>query len=356
VYEAYKKKEWSCQQLVDAHRLNGIKHVENNQTGTMNPSQAARAYFWYFAVADCAANSQGLDLKYSISYINPGNFWWAQFSYDEQGIPQMYLFFSLYYLLLLIMQIRAAIRLHQIDSLHPIVRILSVTVIVHFLSCVTSLIHYLVYGGDGVGAPGLKGLGELLSICAQILIMFICILVGKGWTITTNYLNDKLVIIAVTVLYFVAHLSLMIWDYVGRDPASTLYFYDSVPGLIVILLRLGLTCWFLWCLRTTIQLEGLMEKKNFYVYFGGSFTLWFLLLPSIVAFALILEPWFRMRTVTGMMLSADALAMLVFCILLAPSRASKYFNIKATPQLLAEQERLAVGYGTNTATKGYDEL
>jgi len=73
---------------------------------------------------------------------------------------------------------------------------------------------------------------------------------------------------------------------------------------------------------------------------------------AIVAFALVLEPWFRFRTVTGMMLSADALGMFWFAVLLSSSRASRYFNIKATPQLI-EQEKLiaAGGYGSTTTTK-----
>jgi len=267
-------------------------------------------------------------------------------------------FFLFFYFILTGFQAQASYQMYSVSSFHPIVQILTATVVVHHLSCAAEATHYLLFGTNGVGSPGLKGFGDLCEMCAQIMMMFMCILVAKGWAITTNYLTDKVAIITVTLIFFIAHLSLFIWDNVGRDPASTLYFYDSIPGLIVILFRLGLTFWFLWCLRTTIQLESLEEKKAFYFFFGGLFTLWFLLLPAIVAFALVLEPWYRMRTVTGMMLTADALAMLLFTILLSPSRASKYFNhIKMTPQLLAEQERLA-GYGTtsNTAVKGYEEL
>jgi len=305
-------------------------------------------------VADCANGSTGLNLDYSLEFKNPGNYWWAQYSYDEQGIPQMYIFFTLFYIILVGTQIQAAYSLHKIESFHPIVQILTVIVALHFVSCIVESIHYLSYGNDGVGAPGLKSFGELILMIAQILMMFLCILIAKGWAITTNYLTEKFLIIGVIVIYFIAHLSLFIWDNVGNDPASTLYFYDSIPGLIVILLRLGLACWFLWCLRTTIQLESLSEKKNFYFFFGFVFTVWLLLLPAIVAFALVLAPWYRLRTVTGMMLSVDALATLLLAILLAPSRASKYFNIKAAPQLLADQERL--GYGTARATKGFEEL
>lgn len=351
------KTGWSCQQLVDAHRAPGKSLVVSGRPGYFNPTQVVRAYFWYFAVADCSNSSDGLDVQYSLKYLNPGNFWWAQFSYDEQGIPQMYIAFTLFYIILLIFQVQSAVALYHLESFHPIVRLLTGTVIVQLLSVTSLLIHYLIFGSDGIGVPALKGFGDLTSFAGQVMMMFMCILVAKGWTITTNYLTDKIAILVVTCLYFISHLSLFIWDYVGRDPASTLYFYDSIPGLLVILLRLGLAGWFLWSLSKTVQLESVAEKRTFYLYFGGSYTLWFLLLPAIVAFALVLEPWYQMRTVTGMMLTADALAMLWFVILLSASRAAKYFNIKATPHLLAEQQRLAGAYGSvPSAAKEYEEL
>jgi len=347
---------WSCERLVDSHRQSGKALIKSGQSGAFYPSQSSRAYFWYFAIADCANTSDGMDVQYNIKYLNPGNYWWAHFSYDEQGIPQMYIAFTLFYIILLIFQVQSAVSLYQIESFHPIVRLLTATVVVQLLSVTTELIHYLIFADNGIGAPALKGLGDMSSFAAQVMMMFMCILVAKGWTITTNYLTDRVAILIITCLYFIAHLSLFIWDYVGRDPASTLYFYASIPGLLVILLRLGLTGWFLWSLSKTVQLETVTEKRTFYLYFGGSYTLWFLLLPAIVAFALVLEPWYQMRTVTGMMLSADALAMMWFVVLLSSSRAHRYFNIKATPQLLAEQQRLAGSYGAISVAKGYEEL
>jgi len=234
-------------------------------------------------VADCANNgTNGLDLQYTLTFLNPGNYWWSQYSYDEQGVPQMYITFTLFYIVLSAYQAQSVYFYYSLESLHPLIRVLTATVAMQLLSTMSSMIHYLNYGTNGVGLPALRGFGDLTAMLCQVMMMFMCILVSKGWTITTNYLTDKVAILVVTLLYFISHLSLFIWDYVGRDPADTLYFYDSWPGLVVILLRIALTAWFLYSLSMTVQLESVTEKRTFYLYFGGSYTLWFLLLPQLL--------------------------------------------------------------------------
>jgi len=208
------------------------------------------------------------------------------------------------------------------------------------------MIHYVVFLKNGMGTPGLKELGELLTMGAQLLLMFICVLISKGWVITTSVLTDKNMIMVTMGFVLLSYLALFIWDNAGRDPASTLYFFDSIPGLFVVILRIGVTAWFLWCLRSTISFEVLPDKRRFYTIFGFCFTVWFLLLPAIVGFALLLEPWYRFRTVRGLTLCADALAYMAFTVLLWPSRAALYFNIKPSPLLLTENDPRSV-YGTD---------
>jgi len=233
------------------------------------------------------------------------------------------------------------------ESWHPIIRVLTVAISCQFLSTLTNMVHYLLYMSDGIGSPDLKALGDLLAMITQIVLMFLCILVAKGWAITTSYLTDRNILIVTMSLLLLSYLSLFIWDNANSDPAAVLYFYDSVPGLIVIILRIGVAAWFLWCLRGTVGFEALPEKRKFYIIFGIFYTAWFLVLPGIVALALGLSEWYRLKIVTGMTLSVDAIAFIAFVILLSPSRAVSFFNIKSTPQLLSEHDK--PGYGTAKA-------
>jgi hypothetical protein len=333
-----------CQQLVDMN--NGITTIVSGVEHEFTIEDDYRAYFWFMAVADCDSKD-GLDITYRLWFSNPGNIWYQQFSYDEQGVCQYYIFFTLLFLTLLTIHLVGVFQLIKMESWHPIIRVLTTALTSQFLACLCEMIHYLIYLTDGVGSPDLKALGDLLAMITQIVIMFLCILVAKGWAITTSYLSDKNILIVATSLLLLSYLALFISDHAATDPASTLYFYDSVPGLIVILLRIGVTAWFLWCLRATVGFETLPEKRKFYTLFGFCYTVWFLLLPGIVALAYALPEWVRFKTVGGLSLSADALAFIVFVVILSPSRAVSFFNIKSTPQLLSEHDK--PGYGTAKA-------
>jgi len=335
----------TCEELVSLHRGgdDGIRSVVSKVEDSFEPlQQARRAYFWFIALADCSSPSLSI-ASYTLVFKNPGNIWREQFSYDEQGIAEAYIFFTLFYGILLGVNIWGIWKLISLQSWHPIVRILNIALYFHFLASFSEMIHYLIYMRDGIGVPGMIVAGELLTIGGQLVLMFLCILIAKGWAITTTLLSDRNLLIVVMSLVLLANLALFIWDIVGRDPASTLYFYDSIPGLIVILFRISVTIWFLWCLRGTINFETLPEKRKFYVIFGFCFTIWFLLLPGIVAFSLVLHPWYRFRTVRGMSLSTDALACLAYIILLWPTRAATFFNIKPDPLIAS----MANTYGTD---------
>lgn len=106
----------------------------------------------------------------------------------------------------------------------------------------------------------------------------------------------------------------------------------------------------MWSLRKTILLESLPEKRVFYIVFGASYTLWFLLLPLIIFISLFLAPWIRFRTVTALVATTNFLGLAALAFLLWPSRASKYFVIKASPQLLGSRDGPRYG----AASSAYD--
>jgi hypothetical protein len=188
---------------------------------------------------------------------------------------------------------------------------------------------------------------------AELVLMFMLILVAKGWAITTNYLTDRNLILLSMCALLLSYLALFIWDNAGRDPASTLYFYESVPGIILLVLRTLVWIWFGWCLKNTLALETLPEKRNFYILFGGACTLWFLLLPLFVIIATGMEPWYREKVITSMTSSLNALALSAFTYLLWPTRAADYFSIKPTNALLSsdvDTSNESLVYGTTSTT------
>lgn len=348
---------WSCNQLERSAVLRRSLSGPSGKT-TADVPVSQRAYYMFLGVGNCA-DGGGISLpNYRVEFLNPGGLWYRQFSYDEQGIGPIYIFFFVAYAVLLAVHGFGVWRQMKTEQWHPIIRILSACIAVQLLSCLAMVIHYSIYANDGIGAPGLQGLGTLLDMASTVVLMFLLILLAKGWAITTSYLAHKNVLIVVLALFILAYLALFIWDYAGRDPASTLYFYESWPGIIVLVLRFATWLWFLWCLRGTIRLESLPEKRTFYFVFGGCYSLWFISLPIFVLVAFVTAPEYRFRTVTGLATAFEYLVLTAFAFLLWPSRASNYFVIKASPQLLSVNNDISpdsTNYGS-TAAEAYDDL
>jgi len=100
--------------------------------------------------------------------------------------------------------------------------------------------------------------------------------------------------------------------------------------------RVGCWAWFLFSLWKTFHLETLPEKRRLYITFAITFSIWFVAIPLVVIFAAVISPWWRHKTVEGIQLTINSLALLMLGIMLWPTRASEYFSIKPTNTLLSE--------------------
>ncbi len=62
---------------------------------------------------------------------------------------------------------------------------------------------------------------------------------SEGYGISKSLLSEnsyRKLMGALTILFFaVGYIGMELWYYLGRDPAATDYIYDSVPGIIVLL-------------------------------------------------------------------------------------------------------------------------
>jgi len=171
---------------------------------------------------------------------------------------------------------------------------------------------------------------------SQLTFMFLLVLLAKGWAITKSEVDDKKFLVIMVSAFLLAYITMFIWQNVGRDPASTLYVYESAPGIIILVLRSLALLWFLFLLRKTHLDEQNDEKKRFYFIFGILYTLWFLALPLIVLLAVLLQAWYRFKVVTGLFLCVNTLGLFGLAFLLWPNRASRYFQVTKTDLLLGK--------------------
>ncbi|GAM23190.1 hypothetical protein SAMD00019534_063650 [Acytostelium subglobosum LB1] len=318
------KSHLSCQERVNlGNKLGSVNF--NGTAVTIQVLDAMRPHYWYVVAVDCSGNS--LNMDYEFTWLNAGNIWKRQFSNDDQGLEQMYLTYFWFFLLLAVYSCYSGWVLTTTKSYHPIVKLLTISVVLEFLSVFILLIHYGAYSHDGVGAKGLLGFGELLDLASQLTFIMLLILIAKGWAISRITIEEKPIILGVMGVLSALYLIMFIWYKAGQDPASTVYMYDTVPGILLLVARSLAMVWFMWCGYNTYMEENHPAKRKFYVYFGVCFSLWFLALPFICIIASAVDPWVRQKAVLAMYVTFNFLALVGMSVLLSPQRASDYFTI-----------------------------
>ncbi|GAM19613.1 hypothetical protein SAMD00019534_027880 [Acytostelium subglobosum LB1] len=293
------------------------------------PEDDTRPHYWYVVAADCSSTN-GMDLEYKLEFYNTGNIWKHQFSADDQGLEQMYLTYFWFFLVLAIFSCYCGYMLMRTHSYHPIVKLLTITVLLEFLSIFILLCHYGSYSHNGVGGPGARGVGEIIDLAAQLTFILLIILLAKGWAISRTNLDDKVIILGVMGVLSALYLIMFIWYKAGQDAASTVYMYDTVPGIILLVCRSLAMLWFMWCGYNTYMEENNPAKRQFYMFFGIAFVIWFISLPFICIVASAVDPWIRQRTVLAFYVTFNFIAMTGMSILLSPYKAGDFLSISTT--------------------------
>jgi len=321
------QKQMSCSQMTD----NAIATFgfQNDATFNQTFDDFVRPHYWYVAVLNC--NSVTFELNYQISFTQYQENWNHQFSYDDQGLLLLYIIFFIVYVIGLGLHLYGDFQLIRASSLHPIVQLLSLSIISEFISILFYLINYGSYANNGVGSPACLLIAEIFDIISVLIFMLLLILVAKGWGITYPTLShiqqQKVVLAIILVVIFVCYVVLFFWGIFGIDPAATLYVYQSVPGVILLCVRFLTMIYFVWCLQSTVKADSDSTKKFFYVIFGIGFSIWFISLPFIVLVDLALSGWYRAKVVAAMILTVTAVSYFGLGFLLWPSRASRYFTV-----------------------------
>jgi len=324
--EIYKNKDTSCIQKLLVSKYNVSANTKNT---VVEPRNWHSPRFWYVAAVNCGGD---IDLEYEMTFLNSwgDNKWIKQFSCDEIGLEGLYIAYFIFYFIGGLIHAYAVFTLVRATAYHSIVKLLSVTIGLEGLSVFCLFIHYAVYEDNGVGVPALQGIGDILDLMAQLVFIFLLVLIAKGWCITKTTIDDrKIVLIGLGVLA-AAYLALFIWENVGIDPATTLYEYQTAPGIIILVLRGVTMLWFIWCLRSTYTEENHPSKRQFYMWFGIAYSIWFLMLPLITIIASTFpetHKWTEKKLVTIMYVTFNGLALAGLQFLLWPTRANEYFQM-----------------------------
>ncbi len=103
-------------------------------------------------------------------------------------------------------QIHAAIK-----QKHPITRLLAAGLVAEFSALAATSLHFGIFAANGIGAPGLSVIGEILEIFSESMFMLLLLLLAMGWSVTRQELTCKYLLFGLWSLYTVVHCLLYIW-------------------------------------------------------------------------------------------------------------------------------------------------
>lgn len=333
--------DWSCHQLIQSPPAKVVWDLVNHPSLTVRVKGWAEPRFWYLVLAGCNQTTlEGLDLF--VEFLNPGDFLSKQFSVDIQGELQLQIiFFIVTFITTLIYGagIVGEAILHFISVGRAKKRVgfnqvrfslTLIVIVILFSECIglfLQMTHNLIFAANGVGSFGLDAIGTLFEMVSELLLILLLFLVASGYSITRSRLNiiEITVMVVVLILIPALHLFLLVWSIFFVDPASTLYIFDTLPGLLIAFLRLPMLLFFIFQLVRSFAAEVLRRKQAFYMFFSV-FSFWWLVLPVITFFALFLAPYYRNKTVVLMQVGSYTIALFLLSVLMWPTRIDRYWN------------------------------
>ena len=260
---------------------------------------------WFFiTISNCAEEGQctsppwcdaSLDVSYAIILTN-GKGRNKYFSADESGVLQItYVFAALYSIVGLYGYIVSQ-RLRAGRKFHSTVKLLMWSVGFALIAVVVALAYYTQYASYGEAPSWLRYLSLGFSGAAEIMMMLQMMLVAKGWTIVRRKISAQgrlRLSVFVTFYASVYCVAVVFYEYY-METVSITYLYETVPGYMIVFLRLVLFAWVFRAIRITLSKYN---KKGFYFKFGFAVCLWALIVPFLVVLNLLVDPWVRYKVI-----------------------------------------------------------
>lgn len=319
---------------------NDPKNVVSGHQFTFAVPDDSQARFWYVSLVACyherngnnctwkASVDEEIDINYDIWLANGNPFgphrnpFEYQLSFDQQGTVEMYLGLLALYMVLVPLQLYAAVHQH-----HHITRLFTTSLALQLCYVFCSVVHMVKFAVDGEGIEVLAIVGDVIHLLSESLFMLLLLLLAKGWAITYTELTWKPVLFCIWLLYTCVGVLLYVWNMTEVDVIDDIDEYQTFPGWIMLIFRLIIMVWFLYELRSTMLDENDRAKLRFYVHFGAGILVWFVYLPVVALIALQISALWRAKLLLGITSSADFFAFAIMAHLLWPTRSEQYFQL-----------------------------
>jgi len=201
------------------------------------------------------------------------------------------------------------------------------------LGCGCRLLDELVYARAGQGLGAVQVAGELLAVMARVTLSTLQLYVASGKALlqsATEVTRRRRVQLLVAGIVVVSMGCEVYVRYFGDlDWSTTLYFYASWPGFLILTLNTCLfaeVCLATW--RLYKQPETSVAIKRFYVATFVAAVLYFTALPATCILAHMLYPWQRKKLVMRTEVATRLLTTIILCFCLRPSKLDRMINAR----------------------------
>jgi len=258
--------------------------------GSLN--QNIRPHIWFFALSDCDGVLRNFThrIKFEFHAQQDGG---SEFSVEMMWLlPFNCLFFIGLSIYTWWVYKQATAFRRSAGSLHPVIWILFVGVIVHFVGQLFHTLHLLRYSRDGSGLKLLEVLSEVFFMLSQVMQTSLLILIALGYTLLQSCLGELDLMIPVFMMVAIVHLMLVVFGKLKDDESYKYHENEGVVGWILLVIRLLLYILFLWAVQSSAK-EGGARLRNFLRQFGVAGTIYFLAYPVLFLVTQLFAPYLQ---------------------------------------------------------------
>ncbi|XP_047433179.1 integral membrane protein GPR180 [Mugil cephalus] len=317
----------SChERLSKAHFTVRLNQEEHNQT---IPRQAFPTA-WQVLYADRHTCEEGAvipshsDLRFTVLLFNAdsaGNPL-DHFSAEEAGLHGFYFLLLLAYFIACCIYIQPLYQaLKKGGPMHTVLKVLTTALALQGCSALCNYIHLARYSRDGTGIPLMGSLAEFWDMVSQVSMLYMLLSLCMGWTLSRGRKPQSRPLqweqspasTAVAVGGVVTQAVLLLWEQYSDSESEhhSYHVQQSVAGLLLIALRVGLALLLASILYQIISTERSTLKRDFYLCFAKGCFLWFLCHPVLVLMSVVFNEHQKEKVVTIGVILCQSISMVV---------------------------------------------
>ncbi|KAL3999483.1 histone H1/5 [Sarotherodon galilaeus] len=317
----------SCsERLAKADVTITLSQEEHNQTIPRQSSPTA----WQILYADrytCQENvliAGHADLDFTVLLFNAdsaGNPL-EHFSAEEAGLHSFYFLLLLAYFIACCIYIQPLYQaLRKGGPMHTVLKVLTTALALQGCSALCNYIHLARYSRDGIGLPLMGSLAEFWDMVSQVSMLYMLLSLCMGWTLSRGRKPQSRPLqweqspasTAVAVGGVITQAVLLLWEQYSESESEhhSYHAQQSVAGLLLMALRVGLALLLASILYQIISTERSTLKRDFYLSFAKGCFLWFLCHPILVLMSVIFNEHQKEKVVTIGVILCQSISMVI---------------------------------------------